>query len=517
MSNQDGNSSFNAGATTQEFGFDRTQVEQMARLDLNFLAAMALPSVFIHKFPETLVAIWGILCKNVSLDNFFRLALGIPRGHAKTTLIKLFVLYCILFTDRKFILIICATEPLAVNFLDDVAGMLDHPNIKAAFGDWSIAKTEDNKQKKKFSFRGRDIVLFATGQGSVRGLNINNDRPDMIILDDAQTKENAESDAESVALLNWIQSTVMKLRSPRRCMYIYIGNMYRVKSPCVCILAKLKQNPLWISLITGAILSDGQPLWPKLHSMESLLDEFENDFHMGTPEVFLAELMNDVDHSISSVIDLTKIPLNPYEEMKDQCTGRFVIIDVATNKIGADDTTIGLHGIYDGIKVVMEELTFGSLSPLQTIEAALEMAMRSGATVIAVEGVAYQSSLLFWFDRVAQEIQLQGIEFVEVMPKGTKNGRILLYFKQLLGMRDKDNPEKQLAPDVYLGFDVRAHVFKEISEFRPNTKNNVDNIIDMGSYWQQVMEKYSHLIALPHTLNKQDSDGVGVPTDNASF
>lgn len=468
--------------------FNRKDAFDLARKDLNFLASLAMPTVFEFNFPPILCAVWELLVDKIGINGIFRLLLGLPRGHAKTTLIKLFVLWICIFTDRQFILIICASAPKAQSFLDDVWGYLAEPNIINIFGNASITAETDNKSQKIFTFMGREIVLAAVGQGSVRGINVKNLRPQVIIFDDVQDKENAESDTESNKLLQWIQSTAMKLRDPRRCLFVYIGNKYRVPPGCVCILERMQTNPLWTSIVTGAILSDGQPLWPELHSLASLREEFQNDINMGTPEVFLAEIMNDTESNFNALIDTTKIPWNPYED-KVLCQGRFIVIDVATNKIGADDTAIGLHGIYpvaeEKEKVVCEGILFGSLSPRETIEKSFQLCFASGANLIGVESTAYQSTLLFWFNEVATDLGIEGIHFVELPAKGKKNSRILNYLKQLL------------KGDVYLGNDVRATVFTQALGFKPQKTNNKDDILDMAAKWQQVIEKYRWLIALP--------------------
>lgn len=505
--------------STQKLALDRQEIVDRCRTDLNFLAPLAMPTVVTELFPPVFLAIWQLLIAKCSLQTIFRLLLGLPRGHAKTTFIKLFCLYLILYTDRQFVLCLCASQPKAENFLADIVDMLDEPNIVAVFGNWRTAIETDTLSLKKFVFMGRDIILAASGQGSVRGLNIKNRRPDVIVMDDVQDKENAESETESHNTLKWIQSTVMKLRDPKRCFFIYIGNKYKVPPNCVCVLEKLQQNDLWVHIVTGAILEDGEPLWPALHSKDSILEEFQNDLNMGVPEIFFAEIMNDTETTLSSLIDLTKIPLSPFDQAENAvlCQGKFVIIDVATNKIGADDTVVGLFSLYEERKCALEDMDFGSLSPLDTIKSALTFCFTTGANVIAVENSAYQSSLLFWFNHVCQELQIgSGIHFVEVQPMGKKNKRILAFFKQLLPAKSApDTPVKE--PDVYLGAKVREKVFNQALSFRPSKTTNDDNIIDMGSYWQQVLEKYEHLIALPHAMSNADYDTAKVEEFSSSF
>jgi hypothetical protein len=506
--------------------YTRSEVFELGRKDLNFFAALCLPDIFKHFFPAVHLAVWALLTEavsnapdlkkfgeNLTLDpNFLKLALGLPRGHAKTTLLKLFEVWCLLYTDRQFIVTVCSREDLAINFLSDVCDILDSTNIKATFGDWRIAQETNEKTFKKFYFMGRPIILLATGKGSVRGLNVKHKRPEVIIMDDFQKEEASRSETQADQDLNWMLGTLMKLKDPRRCLYVYIGNMYMGPG---CILKKLKKNPGWISFIVGAILSDGQPIWPELHSINSLMAEFESDASMGKPEIFFAEVMNDPDSGVNSLIDCNRIPSSPHE-VNSICTGRFVIIDVALDKLKSDDTTIGGYGLY-GADIVMEQLKFGSMNPEDTIKAALYMALSTGATVIAVESVAYQASLLFWMGKICEMLNITGIELVEVFTKGMpKNSRILQWFKRILPS-PRQSGEGYEPPKEYLSNKVRNAVIWQISQFRDKRRDNVDDIMDNAAYAAQVVETYGEFIRIPELVINPQFEAAKVLEYNTPF
>ena len=120
----------------EEASFENEQVIELCKADVNWLAGVAMPDVFKYYFPKILLAAWALLTQTAhKVQDFSQIAMGIPRGHAKTTLVKLFILYCILFTNKKFILVICSTAQLADNLISDVADMLEESNIIRLFGD----------------------------------------------------------------------------------------------------------------------------------------------------------------------------------------------------------------------------------------------------------------------------------------------------------------------------------------------------------------------------------------------
>ena len=100
--------------TVEEVGVAVSEVQETARNSLDFLAALVMPTIFKFGYPPVFQAVWQWLTSQADVARaFYQLALGLPRGFGKTTLVKLFLIYCILFTEKKFILIISASAKLA--------------------------------------------------------------------------------------------------------------------------------------------------------------------------------------------------------------------------------------------------------------------------------------------------------------------------------------------------------------------------------------------------------------------
>jgi len=418
--------------------YNRQEVVTLAKQDLDFFASLLMPDTYSLEFPDLHRELWRVLCeKVVSIDTastpqekFPQIAIGWPRGHAKTTIVKLLADWIIQFTGRHFILLVNSNLTKAQNSLSDVCDMLNEDNVQTLFGDWKTTLEVDRADLKKFSYNGRDRILAALGSGGdPRGLNLKNERPDVIIMDDIQSKENSDSPIQSKALLQWMTSTLSKAKSPHGCIFIYIGNMF--SSPG-CILKILRSNPNWMSIITGGILANGSSLWPALRSKEELLQELKEDMAMGTPEAFFSEIMNDENSGVTSCFDITKIPAVPFSS-EDIIVGSFVIIDIAGDKINSDDTSIMHYSVYEGMKPVCDEIKTGIFSPGDTIKHALQICLSRGTFLIAIESVAYQVSILYWFDVICRQMGIEGIQLVELFPKRrSKNTRILTMFKTLV-------------------------------------------------------------------------------------
>lgn len=474
----------------QEATFEAQQVHDLAKTDLDFLAGLSMPTIFEYCFPPVFLMAWAWMLEYVHKErDFSQLALGLPRGFGKTTVIKLFILYTILFTRKKFILICSSRAQLAINIIADVMDMLNEKNIIAVFGDWKLGIETDKVDLKKFGFRGRNIIIAATGaEGSIRGFNLKQERPDVMIFEDVQTRENADSDIQAEALEQWMVGTAMKAKSPRGCLFVFIGNMYPTKWS---ILRKLKVNPKWIKFIAGGILADGSSLWEELQPIKQLLAEYENDCAMGHPEIFHAEVLNDENASSNTTVDMSKIPAYPFQD-DEPISGNFIIIDPATDKIGADLVSIGGFNCYGSVPV-LSKLVEGKLSPGETIRESIKMAMEMGCRCIGIESNSYQYTLKYWSEFICQQLGIQGIEFVEVYSGSfSKNSRILNMFKSML------------AGEVHAHPNVKAELALQIAGFNPLRRDNTDGILDLLTYAPKMIENFSHLITITDIIAQQE-------------
>lgn len=473
-----------------DIGADRDEVITRSKTDLNFFAAVCLPEVYAFPFPPIFLAIWQMLLDDINkTTGQSRLCIGLPRGFGKTILLKLYVIFLVLFSDRKFIVVICNTATLAENFLADVADVLSSPNIIRIFGDWRIGSEVDNKGLKKFTFKGRPVTLAALGSGSsLRGLNIKYVRPDAIIMDDMQSREEAESEEIARQSLVWMLGTLLKANNKARCQSIFVGNMYPFEGS---ILKKLKTNPGWVSFICGAILEDGESIWPELRSVEDILDELENDTSMGHPEIFFSEVMNDEEAGSRAGIDISRITYFSEDSATDglplEAEAGFVIIDPSVGKKKNDAVAIGVVQIFSGMPVLWD-LKVDAFNPKQQIEESLAFAVKYRLQAVLVESVAYQATLVFWMREAQQRYGLTGLNIFEIYPGvNQKTSRILNMFKMLV------SPQRQLA----LHPRVKARVIYQITHFNPLRAKNTDDILDLLAYTYPAINQFGAALSKP--------------------
>lgn len=472
-------------AETLELAVDTSQVKKRCAIDFNFFSGLCIPDTMIFPYPLYYIGLWTLLVRALEENNqtlvrkVLRYCIGLPRGFCKTTFIKCLVAWLIVHDKVHFILIICATDPLAESFLSDLHNILSSPNIEALYGKWDPAT--DRVDTKIGAYHRDVLILKARGaETSVRGINEDNKRPDLIICDDMQTKENDDSDTDRVRLFNWFVGTLLKTVTQKQSIIIYVGNMYSDN----CILYKLKENPYWISLITGCILEDGTSLWPELFTIEDLYESFLHDESLGKADIWFAEMMNDPVESLDGLIH------GPFPEIPMSHIPRpdasFITVDPAGFRVHSDENVITAHYLIEG-KGYVAEMDGGIWNPKQTVENGLSMALRHEAAIIAVEAVAYQQSLSFWFNHFIQEEKIIGITAVPLKRPTTKTKTAFIrnFIKEIY------------AGNYYFIRSVdRAKFVWQATAYRISKTKNKDDWLDSPAMGLEVRNQFGGLLTV---------------------
>lgn len=467
------------------------QVYQRGEKDINFFASLCMPTVCTFSLPLFYVAIFSLLSSRKVEDwgKLMRFALGLPRGHAKTTFIKILICWLIVYDKASFILIVCSNQDLAENLLADIHDILSSQNLTQIYGNWEESLAIDSADTKKAAYHKRSVSLVARGWAAgVRGINLQNERPDIIFCDDVQTRKNDESVTESASLLRELVGTVFKAIAPKgNRLIIYVGNMYSEE----CLLNKFRKSSSWISMVTGAILSDGTPLWPQLFSLEELMESYYHDADLGLAHIWFAEVMNDPQSVARSILPNPIPPSDiDFEDTSDLYNhdGSFLTIDPAGFRKDSDDNVIATHVKYNDKGYVVETKK-GIMDPQELIKSAIILALKWQCSLIGVESVAYQQTLKFWLEFWLDFYKITHITVVELKPHGrSKETRIRLFITELYKY-------SYILHDM----ETRRDYTWQASLYKIGKQDNKDDLLDAIAYGLDIRNEYWHLLVPPST------------------
>lgn len=473
----------------QQHVYSAAEIKTHMHDDMDFFCSMVLPSEITLLFPAFYVWLWGNVCAAMQKErDFSKFAIGLPRGHAKTMVVKFLLLWAILFTKKRYILIVGANTLKARAIVADVASLLQSEVVLKLFGDYRRDMETDTQDLKKFKLNGRSVTLEAAGTGttSIRGASHNFARPDIIVCDDTQTAPCAESKTEAETYHAWFTGTLMKAKAPTGCTYIYIGNMYRdleirpQSGVMTCMLRNLQRSPSWQSFVVGAILGDGTALWEELQPLEQLLSEYEDDVALGNEEIFAAEVLNDPSAKSMRLLDVNRVrEWNPMEPQLHG--GNFIIIDPATSKETPDQIVIMYCEVYDGAACIAE-IDAGKYTGPETVDRAIAMGLRRQCQLIVPESQCYQYTICQWFAYVCEQRGIEGFVIEPLYNSGSKNSRIMKSFNAVH------------KGEMIFTTAAKALYVNQAMQFRPAKTNNVDDILDSAEMAHRVVTTMPHLL-----------------------
>lgn len=262
--------------------------------------------------PDCHLEWWKIMCSSAK-----RVAIAAPRGHAKSTAISfVFVLACLLFRFRRYVLIISDTSGQAEEFLGDIRRELEeNDELIAIFGITFPVGEKNNTtdlvvsmqpagQPKPWLFR-----ISARGSGkSLRGIKWRGMRPDLVVGDDLENDEMVESDERREKFRKWFNNALLQVGS-KSCIFRLVGTILHFDS----LLERRMPNPRdpdtvvedireystktnrsWVSVKYRAHNPDfSEMLWPEQWPKERLMEERQNYIDDGAPEGYAQEYLNN--------------------------------------------------------------------------------------------------------------------------------------------------------------------------------------------------------------------------------
>lgn len=348
-----------------------------------------------------------------------RILLAIPRGHAKTTLAKLAVVWYFLFSEYRFCVYLSNTSTIAQNACIDIMAFLQSPNFISVFGGIKILKQSQNEGMWKFELalgngRVKTCILRAAGANQqMRGINVDNQRPDIAIVDDLEDLENTSSAALQKKLDRWVFGTFIRAFA-RKFKLIWIGNMLAPTA----LLARLAQMPSWNAIVFGSLVIDPEskkmvPLWPELWPLKELKEDLAEYKKLGLIETWMCEMMNMPGHGENGFSQSQLNYVSPVAQ--EDLVGAFLTIDPAfgEDSVQHDSSACAAHGIPKGDIPRVLEVESGCMREHELFALALTFARKYNAWIWGIEQSAQQSALITLFRTFAKA---QGEDLIEIVP-----------------------------------------------------------------------------------------------------
>ena len=333
--------------------------------------------------------------------NFKRACVVCPRGHAKSTTARKYILHQVLYGKAKYCVIVGSSEDMAAQNLRWVRDqMIDNERVLQVYG---YLKNKDKWADTEFqTLSGVKVVAKGAGQ-KIRGAN-EKGRPDLIYIDDLEEDEQVSSKDRRSKLSRWFTQALLPAKS-RTGRVIITGTILHMDS----LLKNISENKvkdhidwevLWYQAIELDESGEEKALWEEHKPLSEL-----QALRLTDPETFAQEYQNNPASGAMGVfnrdeyqyIQDTDIKVEDYSGkvyVRDKLVNVLFTTDLAVSeREGTDYTVFMVTGMDTETNLyVLEYERFRSSDPYEQIEMLFEMMSRWHCDSMTMEEVGFQKT-----------------------------------------------------------------------------------------------------------------------------
>lgn len=348
-------------------------------------------------FPDLFYSPFSILHEEIFklIDSGHRkIAIAAPRGIGKTTIARTVASRGILFRDIHFITYVSNSATSATLQTENIKReLISNKDIRELFGsikenDFELEMDESFSKESWVAFGNTLVMPRGAGQ-QVRGLLWKNYRPQLIIVDDLEKKDELLNPDNREALKDWFHSDLEKSinRYADDWRIIYIDTLKHQDS----LLQELINSSDWKSIVLSICDDNYHSNAPDYMNDEEIKEELQSHREKGKLDIFYMEYMNaPTSKEDASFKEENFKHYNETDKDKQDIIHRcenVIICDPAkTVKLSsADSAIVGIGLSYDPPGIYFRDCKSGKMYPDELYKEFFDMAVRLRAFNTGVE------------------------------------------------------------------------------------------------------------------------------------
>lgn len=415
---------------------------QLGAVDSIFYSQYYFPRTFRQQPAPFHRGVWAALERpNTRLIN-----LQIMRDGAKTTLLRAYTSKRIAYALSRTILYIGKSEGHAVRSVDWIrTQVVNNRKWADQFGLRKGDKFQGTEAQIYHGVEKEPIWIVAVGiEGSVRGINLDDFRPDLIVLDDVVDDENASTPEGRKKTTERVHGAIKESLAPEsECPD---AKLVMLNTPIAKEDASMEamNDPEWFSLRFGCwtpetenlALEERQSSWPERYPDATLRKQKTFALRAGRAHIFNREKECRITSPETS--DLRAGNLKFWQTMPERNQMIVVVAcdpvpkptvkQIATGMVKKDYEVWQAWGRVGGNCYLLEEQAMKGHTPAWSVMIAFQMYLRWRPRKFIIESVGYQSTLA-WI--LSQAMKTKGMYFLieEKDDKRSKYTRIIDAFQ----------------------------------------------------------------------------------------
>lgn len=418
------------------------ELKAKMRYDCVTILAFYLGDELTMEVPELHEEIWEELVNMIRVVNsdewvkHLQKVFCVPRGHAKSTIIKLGIILFLRYSSIKFALYASLTKGIALRACLDIIDWLKSEQEIAVWG--KMQQIKHNESEGLFiyiintpDYGWKKIILKCLGADQqVRGTLIDNQRPQLIIMDDIEDNDTAATDESQAKLDTWMMGNLLKAGA-RKAVRIVLGNMINKRT----MLYRLSKDPKWNPTVYGAIIRDKKtgnliPLWKGLWNLKALLEDYNEYRSKGVGHVWVYEMMNMTQDTVFKV-SMNSALLIPRPNPENVLEGVICLDPAFGQNAWNDESALTVHVRIEGLSIpCVVETRKGRWTEDRLLDEMIELSYYWNLSTWGIESEAAQKLLISVF-RLKLKDRFIDPDIFTMIPlssnKASKASRILAF------------------------------------------------------------------------------------------
>lgn len=351
-------------------------------------------------------------------------ALKCFRGSAKTTIARSLASKRIAYADTRTMLFVGKSEAAAKRSLRWLMKQVQfNTHWSQAFGLSPGAKWNEEHLEINHELAGHTISILPMGMtGSIRGINLDDWRPDFILVDDpCDTENTATPEARKKTADLFFGDLVNTLAPSSECPD---AQVLLLQTPLNAedLIEMACRDPSWATATYGCFANDGESRWPERFSTDFLRQDKESFIQRNQLSLWMREMECKV--IASELASFKSEWLKYWNILPDYMTYVLAIDPASSESKTADDTAMMVVGFKGPDIYIVEERTYRGYDFDKFAADYIALLMKYRPRKVAVESIAYQRTLA-WHLRNAMEKYGVYAVIEEVEDRRKKSDRII--------------------------------------------------------------------------------------------
>ncbi len=396
-----------------------------------------------------------------------QIAVEVFRDGAKTTLLRTFTSQRIAYGISRTILFVSASQGHSILSLRWIKRQVEHNKLWAKTfrlrkgGKW----TDDYVEILHDAFE-TPITIIALGiTGQVRGINIDDFRPDLIICDDTSTDEASNSVDQRGKQVNLVFGALLNSLAPASESPDAKAVILDTPKSKFDIIEGCAADPSWRFFRFGVFDQNGESRWPARYPTKELLEKKENETRAGRLPIWMRE--KECKIIAEELASFRGDNLFFWDTLPEYMTYVIAIDPASSDSPLADDNAVGVLGFkQDKVYLVEYEAKTGQ-DPEMVTATVFRYARAYRPIGVVVETTAYQRVLAWYLERAMREQRLY-LPVYRVDDRRRKADRIIQALGETIGYQR-----------LYC-LASHSKFIEQVTEFSPTFKGH-DDVVDMVS------------------------------------